>query len=88
MSSLSGSELAPMAENFYGYGRWDAPFWFIAPVPGGAQCGESLEMRYQIWKALGFEQVVNCAAYHRGFRFAVKSARKEAYQDGATAHFC
>ena len=23
------SELAQMAKDFYGYGRWDAPFWFI-----------------------------------------------------------
>jgi hypothetical protein len=23
------SELAHMAEDFFGNGRWDAPFWFI-----------------------------------------------------------
>jgi hypothetical protein len=23
------SELDHMAEHFFGYGRWDAPFWFI-----------------------------------------------------------
>jgi hypothetical protein len=23
-----------MARGFYGYGRWDAPYWFIGPEPG------------------------------------------------------
>jgi len=26
---LSPTELTHMAEHFYGYGRWGAPFWFI-----------------------------------------------------------
>jgi hypothetical protein len=30
-SSLPPSELDRMAEHFYGYGRWDAPYWFIGP---------------------------------------------------------
>src|ERR1035438_9104836 len=28
------SELAAMAEHFFGYGRWDAPFWFIGSEAG------------------------------------------------------
>lgn len=29
VSSVGDHELENMAEHFYGYGRWDAPFWFI-----------------------------------------------------------
>jgi hypothetical protein len=45
-SSLPPSELDHMAEDFYGYGRWDAPFWFIGPEAGMAKTGDSLERRY------------------------------------------
>lgn len=29
--NLTNSALNQMAENFFGYGRWDAPHWFIGP---------------------------------------------------------
>ena len=32
--SLSQQELENMAEHFFGYGRWDAPYWFISAEPG------------------------------------------------------
>jgi len=66
---MDSPELSHMAEHFYGYGRWDAPFWFIGPEPGGTQGDGSLEKRYQSWKGLGFESVVDCAPHHRGFGF-------------------
>jgi hypothetical protein len=28
---LSQSALDHMAEHFFGYGRWDAPYWFVGP---------------------------------------------------------
>lgn len=34
VSSLGDPELADMAEHFFGYGRWDAPFWFVEPKAG------------------------------------------------------
>ena len=65
--TLNPSELDHMAEDFYGYGRWDAPFWFIGPEAGMAKTGDSLEQRFQSWETLEFEPVVDCAAHHRGF---------------------
>jgi hypothetical protein len=59
-----------MAGHFYGYGRWDAPFWFIGPEAGMAKTGDSLERRYQSWKTLEFQPVVDCHAHHRGFGFS------------------
>jgi hypothetical protein len=43
MSSLSGSELAKMAEDFFGYGRWEAPYWFIGPEAGMGKDGKDRE---------------------------------------------
>ena len=30
------SDLSEMALRWYGYGRWDCPYWFIGPEPGQA----------------------------------------------------
>lgn len=68
--TLARAELACMAEKFFGYGRWSAPFWFIGPEPGMAQDGDDdLLSRYESWKKLNFRPVVDCAAHHRGFGF-------------------
>lgn len=67
---LSPTELAHMAEDFYGYGRWEAPYWFIGPEAGmGKDYDDSLAARYDSWKQLGFAPIVDCAAHHRGFGF-------------------
>ena len=37
-----------MAEDFYGYGRWEAPFCFIGPEAGMGNDGkDNLAARYQ-----------------------------------------
>jgi len=59
-----------MAEHFYGYGRWDAPFWFIGPEAGMGKDGEDgLAVRCESWRQLGCAPIVDCAAHHRGFAF-------------------
>jgi hypothetical protein len=63
------AKLDQMAERFFGYGNWRAPFWFIGPEAGMATSGDTLELRYESWKALNFDSVVDCAAHHRGFNF-------------------
>jgi hypothetical protein len=41
VSFFGGTALAQMAEHFYGYGRWDAPYWLI--VAGWARtAGDTL----------------------------------------------
>jgi hypothetical protein len=69
-STLNSSELDQMAENFYGYGRWHAPFWFIGPEAGMGKDGkDNLAARYDSWKQLGCAPVVDCEKHHRGFGF-------------------
>jgi len=70
LSNLSQSELDHMAEKFFGYGRWDAPFWFVGPEAGmGKDGNDSLAARYDSWKHLGCAPVVDCEEHHRGFGF-------------------
>jgi hypothetical protein len=59
-----------MAEHFFGYGRWDAPYWFIGPEAGMGKGGtDSLIARYESWQKLGCGPVVDCEKHHRGFGF-------------------
>jgi hypothetical protein len=52
--SVSGSDALELAaRDWYGYGRWDAPYWFIGPEPGRAKAEEqSLEDRCAAWLRL------------------------------------
>jgi hypothetical protein len=69
-ADLSPSELNRMAEQFCGYGKWDAPYWFVGPEAGmGRDGNDSLAARYESWKQLGCAPIVDCAAHHRGFGF-------------------
>jgi len=49
------------AENWYGYGTWNAPYWFIGPEPGGHQN----PTMYEAWAQLGGGELVDCRAHHQ-----------------------
>ena len=57
--TLIGDE-AEMACGFYGYGRWDAPYWFIGPEPGG----ENNALRAEMWIRLGQRELCDCREFH------------------------
>jgi hypothetical protein len=58
--------IASAAKRWYGYGRWDAPFWFIGPEPGmGKDEGENLLARCRAWQALGGAEMLDCFEHHR-----------------------
>jgi hypothetical protein len=43
-----------MAEHFFGYGKWDAPFWFIGTEAAMDNDGiDSITSRFQSWQRLG-----------------------------------
>jgi hypothetical protein len=50
------------ARSFYGYGRWDSPFWFIGPEEGGI---DSLDLRAEKWLELGRPTLCDCRQFHR-----------------------
>ena len=49
------------AERWFGYGRWDAPYWFIGKEPGGSDEPE----QYASWQRLGGTALIDCALHDR-----------------------
>ena len=49
----------------YGFGRWDAPFWFIGPEQGkGKDEPEDNDRRVEAWKRLGKTELCDCLEFH------------------------
>jgi hypothetical protein len=46
------------AERWYGYGRWNAPYWFVCKEPGGVDEPE----QYASWLRLGAGELIDCRA--------------------------
>lgn len=44
------------AAGWFGYGRWDAPYWFIGKEPGGSGDPE----QYASWMRLGGTDLIDC----------------------------
>jgi hypothetical protein len=54
-----------MAERFYGFGRWRAPYWFIGPEPGQAKKeDDKLEHRARAWSKCGKPELTDLKEYH------------------------
>lgn len=51
----SGTKAAA-AEKWYGYGTWDAPYWFVGKEPGGADDPEQCAS----WLRLGGGELIDC----------------------------
>ncbi|MGA3104730.1 MAG: hypothetical protein ABSD53_09635 [Terriglobales bacterium] len=71
--SLSTSEELPMndemqemARRSYGYGRWDAPYWFIGPEQGQGshENDNDLKPRLEAWLYFGGRELDDCHDFH------------------------
>jgi hypothetical protein len=55
-----------MALGSYGYGRWEAPFWFIGPEQGmGSHENGDLKARVNCWRQSGSLELNDCRDFHR-----------------------
>jgi hypothetical protein len=65
----SDADIRDMAREWYGYGRWDVPYWFIGPEPGmkGGKKNDSLGARCTAWIDLGRGELIDCKCHH--FKF-------------------
>ncbi|HEU5342596.1 hypothetical protein [Edaphobacter sp.] len=54
-----------MARRHYGYGRWDARYWFIGPEQGKGR-NESFDntLRVNAWRQLGASELCDCYDFH------------------------
>jgi len=49
----------------FGYGRWDAPYWFIGPEQGQGRGEENdLKSRLRAWRELGSAELCDCKKFH------------------------
>jgi hypothetical protein len=54
-----------MARRSYGYGRWDAPYWFIGPEQGKGRAEPSgNSQRVSAWQRLGQTELCDCLDFH------------------------
>ena len=55
-----------MARHSYGYGRWDAPYWFIGPEQGkGPKEPADNSPRVKAWLELGAPELCDCFDFHQ-----------------------
>src|ERR1700676_215023 len=62
-------DLSEMARGSYGYGRWEAPYWFIGPEQGMGDheredSESALEARVAAWIKLGRLDLNDCRKFH------------------------
>jgi hypothetical protein len=58
-------DVRAMARTNYGYGRWDAPYWFIGPEQGMGSHEKDLGLRVRAWLDLGGLELNDCREFHR-----------------------
>jgi hypothetical protein len=56
--------LEEYATNFLGYGRLDAPVWFIGMEKGGGNSFEEITRRIEAWAELGRNSAEDIYRYH------------------------
>jgi hypothetical protein len=57
---MDGDARSRAARHWFGYGRWDAPYWFVGMEPGGKDEHAS----YESWLRLGGGELLDCKAHH------------------------
>lgn len=50
-----------VAQHWYGYGRWDAPYWFVGMEPGGTEHHTSYESVYRLGQG---SNLLDCREHH------------------------
>jgi hypothetical protein len=61
---LDDTLLDTFAHTFYGYGSYNAPFWFIGMEEGGGGAEAEIARRIAVWDARGQQELEDLAEYH------------------------
>jgi hypothetical protein len=71
LKKANDADILDMARHWYGYGRWEAKYWFIGPEPGQPEGdnheGDNLTVRCKAWVDLGRGELVDCKDHHFAF---------------------
>lgn len=58
-------DICAMAQRCFGYGRWEALYWFIGPEQGqGPHENGDLRPRLKAWQELGAGELCDCRRFH------------------------
>ena len=66
-NKLDDQLLQDFMDGFYGYGNYNAPYWFIGMEEGGGNSIEEINRRLMTWERRGRREVEDVADYHREF---------------------
>jgi hypothetical protein len=61
---IMNKDMLAMALRNYGYGRWEAPYWFIGPAQGMGPHEKGLDRRVKAWLDLGSHELNDCREFH------------------------
>jgi hypothetical protein len=61
---MTEAEQDQMAAKFFGFGNWDADVWFIGPEQGMSKDDTTLLTRFEAWKRMGSQDLLDCRKYH------------------------
>ena len=53
-----------MSQNSFGYGSWDAPFWFIGPEQGGDRNEKRAKAFAELGHDVGHDGLCDCETFH------------------------
>jgi len=63
--AVMNDDMLQMALRSYGYGRWDAPYWFIGLEQGQGPHETDLGLRLKAWLELGATELCDCREFHK-----------------------
>ena len=56
--------IEPYCKQFFGYGRWDAPVWFVGLEEAGAGTPAELQNRLAAWDTRGRRELEDAPAFY------------------------
>ena len=80
---LDDGLLKAYIDGFYGYGSYQAPYWFIGMEPGGEVTLDEMEARLQTWDGAGRPELEELRGYHGkigGSHYNVENPSIHVYQ--------
>jgi hypothetical protein len=69
-------DLYDMALNRYGYGRWEAPYWFIGMEEGMDSAEKDLKCREKAWRDLGSRELDDCRDFHNSLFSSIEKKNR------------
>jgi hypothetical protein len=64
MDMINDKLLLDFAKGFYGYGNYQAPYWFLGMEEGGGNSVNEINQRFSVWDLRGGAELEDIVEYH------------------------